>query len=70
MLWAIPAVASVVGVVLVIVGLRAVGDATTELRRSLARLDEVRAAVNQLRAEASPVVRGIHHPRRAPRTHR
>jgi hypothetical protein len=51
MLWAIPPVAVVVGMVIVIVGLRAIGTVTTELQRQLVQLAEVRTAVARLRDE-------------------
>jgi len=53
LLWAVPPVAVALATLLVIVQLRAMADATTELGLQLRRLDEVRVAVSSVRAESA-----------------
>ena len=50
LLWAIPSVVGVIGVVVLIIGFRRVGDSVGELRVQLQRLDEVRLAIAEVRA--------------------
>lgn len=50
LIWAIPAIVGVIGVLVLIVGFRRVGDSVTELRVQLQRLDEVRIAIAAVRA--------------------
>lgn len=49
LLWAIPAVMGVVGIVVLIVGFRLVARNAGELRLQLHRLDEVRLAIAEVR---------------------
>jgi hypothetical protein len=51
LLWAIPPVAVVVGMVVVVIGLRAIGSIATEVQQQLVQLAEVRAAVARVRDE-------------------
>jgi cytochrome c-type biogenesis protein CcmH/NrfF len=53
LLWTIPVLAVVAGAVVVIIQMRSVSEAATELRSTLHRVDEVRAAVAQVRAEGT-----------------
>jgi uncharacterized membrane-anchored protein YhcB (DUF1043 family) len=52
LLWTVPALAAVIGAVLVIVQMRLATDAATELGEALRRVDEVRTAVERVRREA------------------
>jgi uncharacterized membrane-anchored protein YhcB (DUF1043 family) len=51
LLWTVPALAAVVGAVLVIVQMRLAAEAATELGDALRRVDEVRTAVERVRRE-------------------
>ncbi len=53
LLWAVPPVSVAVAVLIVLVHLRGIAEATTDLREQLRRLDEVRVAVAGVRAEAA-----------------
>ena len=53
LLWAIPALVSIAGFVVLYLGLRAVEGAADDLRGQLQRLSEVRLAVAALRSEAA-----------------
>ncbi|HEX4867611.1 MAG TPA: hypothetical protein VFV32_08275 [Acidimicrobiales bacterium] len=64
LLWAVPPVAVAVATVLLLVQLRAMGDAAAELGLQLRRLDEVRVAVSTVRAEAAAArgtAQGLRH---------
>jgi hypothetical protein len=51
LLWAIPPVAVVVGMIVVVIGLRTIGSVAAEVQRQLVQLAEMRAAVAQVRDE-------------------
>jgi hypothetical protein len=53
LLWAVPPVAVAVAVVLLLVQLRTMAEATADLTVQLHRLDEVRMAVAEVRAESA-----------------
>jgi hypothetical protein len=53
LLWAVPPVAVAVGVVLLLLQLRSMAEATADLAVQLHRLDEVRMAVAEVRAESA-----------------
>ena len=53
MLWAIPPVAVAAAVVIVLIQLRYIAEATADLAVQLRRLDEVRVAVADVRAESA-----------------
>jgi cytochrome c-type biogenesis protein CcmH/NrfF len=53
LLWTIPVLAVVAGAVVVIIQMRSVSEAAAELRSALQRVDEVRAAVAEVRAEGT-----------------
>jgi uncharacterized membrane-anchored protein YhcB (DUF1043 family) len=53
LLWTVPVLAVLVGAVLVIVQLRLTADAATQLGETLRRVDEVRAAVAEVRREGA-----------------
>lgn len=53
LVWAVPPVAVVAGTLLLLLQLRAIGEATADLAVQLRRLDEVRGAVAVVRAESA-----------------
>jgi hypothetical protein len=53
LLWAVPPVSVAVAVVLLLVQLRSMAEATADLTVQLHRLDEVRVAVAEVRAESA-----------------
>lgn len=53
LLWAVPPVAVAAGLVLAVLQLRAMADATADLATQLHRLEEVRVAVATVRAESA-----------------
>lgn len=53
LLWAIPPVAVAAATLLLLLQLRAIGEATDDLALQLRRLDEVRLAVADVRAESA-----------------
>jgi hypothetical protein len=53
LLWAVPTIAAVIGVAVMLVGLRAVDLAAADMRTQLQRLGEVRLAVAELRDEGA-----------------
>jgi hypothetical protein len=53
LLWAFAAVVAAVGAGLIVVQVRAMGEAAADLREQLVRLDEVRTAVASVRADAA-----------------
>lgn len=59
LLWAVPPVAVAVGVVILLLQLRSMAEATADLAVQLHRLDEVRLAVAQVRAESASVRRTL-----------
>jgi hypothetical protein len=59
LLWAVPPVAVAAAVVILLVQLRAMTEATTDLSLQLRRLDEVRAAVAEVRAESAQARRAL-----------
>ena len=62
MLWAVPPVAATIGVLIGLVQLRSIDDATSALAGQLRQLGEVRVAVTEVRAassEARATARGI-----------
>jgi hypothetical protein len=53
LLWAVPPLAVSLATLLVLVHLRGIAEATADLGLQLRRLDEVRVAVDDVRAEAA-----------------
>lgn len=53
LLWAIPPAAVAAAALVLVLQLRAIGDATEDLALQLRRLDEVRVAVAGVRAESA-----------------
>lgn len=53
LLWAVPPVAVAVGVLILLLQLRRMAEATADLAVQLHRLDEVRMAVVEVRAESA-----------------
>ncbi|HEY9558587.1 MAG TPA: hypothetical protein VIR58_17745 [Acidimicrobiales bacterium] len=53
LLWAVPPAAATVAILIAIVQLRAMTDATNDLSLQLRRLDEVRVAVAEVRSAAA-----------------
>lgn len=60
LLWAVPPVAMVLGVVLVLTQLREITDAADGIGAELRRLDEVRVAVEAVRAESAEARASLH----------
>lgn len=60
LLWAVPPVVVAVGVAIVIVLLRDIGNETGALADQLRRLDEVRVAVAGVRADAAQARASVH----------
>ena len=65
LLWTIPAIALVVGAVVLIVQLRDTAAAAADLHASIQRIDEVRTAVAEARAEAGRLQATSHALRRS-----
>ncbi|MGK2948166.1 MAG: hypothetical protein ACSLFP_06305 [Acidimicrobiales bacterium] len=65
LLWAVPPVAVAAAVVIVLVQLRHIGAATSDLRLELQRVGEVRAAVLELRTSTAEARTSIHGLRRS-----
>lgn len=62
LLWAVPPVAVAVAMVVLLVQLRTMAEATADLAVQLHRLDEVRLAVAEVRSEAArtrDAIRGV-----------
>jgi hypothetical protein len=53
LLWTVPPMAVAVGVVILLLQLRSMAEAAADLTAQLHRLDEVRVAVAQVRAESA-----------------
>jgi hypothetical protein len=53
LLWAVPPVAVATAVVILLIQLRSMADAASDLSVQLHRLDEVRVAVAEVRAESA-----------------
>jgi hypothetical protein len=64
LIWAIPAMVAVIGVVVAMIGLRAVGVAAEDLEEQLHRLGEVRLAVVTLRDESAAARANLRNIRR------
>jgi len=59
LLWAVPPVAVATAVVILLVQLRSMAEATADLTVQLHRLDEVRLAVAEVRAESAQTRRAV-----------
>jgi hypothetical protein len=61
LLWAVPPVAIAAAVAIVLVQLRDIADATSDLGAQLRRLDEVHVAVATVRAETAEARAALQH---------
>jgi hypothetical protein len=64
LLWAFAAVVAAVGAGLIVLQVRAMGDAAADLREQLLRLDEVRTAVAAVRTDAAHTADALRRLRR------
>jgi hypothetical protein len=64
LLWAFAAVVAAAGAGLMVLQVRAMGDAAADLREQLLRLDEVRTAVAAVRADAAQTADALRRLRR------
>jgi hypothetical protein len=61
LLWAVPPVAIAAAVAIVLVQLRDIADATSDLGAQLRRLDEVQVAVATVRAQSAEARASLQH---------
>jgi hypothetical protein len=64
LLWAFAAVVAAAGAGMIVLQVRAMGEAAAELRQQLLRLDEVRTAVAEVRADAAQTADALRRLRR------